>query len=96
MVDLLGGELDPRRAHIRPLAYDGHDCPSSCRGIYSYRNARIRMSDCEKLEEAMKKEILQENRARWELFEQIGSLADKFIWAGIGAGVALVLVYLLR
>lgn len=54
------------------------------------------MSDCEKLEEAMKKEILQENRARWELFEQIGSLADKFIWAGIGAGVALVLVYLLR
>lgn len=44
----------------------------------------------------MKKEIFQENRARWELFEQIGGLADKIMWAAIGAGVALVVVYLFR
>ena len=43
----------------------------------------------------MKKEIFQENRARWELFEQVGGLADKIIWAVVGAIVALIAVYLL-
>ncbi|MGB8578832.1 MAG: hypothetical protein WCD56_20050 [Pseudolabrys sp.] len=42
----------------------------------------------------MKKEIFQENKARWELFEQIGSLSDKIIWAIVGAAVALVAMYL--
>ncbi|MGA7390918.1 MAG: hypothetical protein WBW99_23765 [Pseudolabrys sp.] len=41
----------------------------------------------------MKKEIFQENKARWELFEQIGSLSGKFIWAIIGAAVALAALY---
>lgn len=44
----------------------------------------------------MKKEIFQENRARWELFEQVGGLTNKIIWAIVGAVVALVVVYLLR
>jgi hypothetical protein len=48
----------------------------------------------QRVEETMKKEIFQENRARWELFEQIGGLWDKIIWAIVGAAVALVAVYL--
>jgi hypothetical protein len=51
--------------------------------------------ETKELEETMKKEIFQENRARWELFEQVGGLADKIIWAVVGAIVALVAVYLL-
>jgi hypothetical protein len=50
--------------------------------------------ETKELEETMKKEIFQENRARWELFEQIGGLWDKIIWAIIGAAVALVAVHL--
>ena len=43
----------------------------------------------------MKKEIIQENKARWELFEWVGSLREKLVWAGLGVVVALVVVYLL-
>jgi hypothetical protein len=42
----------------------------------------------------MRKEIFQENRARWEVFEQIGTLQSKIIWAVIAVAVALVIVYL--
>ena len=42
----------------------------------------------------MKKEIFQENRARWELFEQVGGLSGKIIWAIVGAAVALIAMYL--
>jgi hypothetical protein len=43
----------------------------------------------------MKKEIFQENKARWEVLEWIGPMQTRIIWAVIGAAVALVLVYLL-
>jgi uncharacterized membrane protein YeaQ/YmgE (transglycosylase-associated protein family) len=44
----------------------------------------------------MKKEIFQENKARWEVLEWIGPLQTKIVWAVIGAAVALIIVYLLR
>jgi hypothetical protein len=43
----------------------------------------------------MKKEIFQENKARWELFEQVGSLHVKILWAVIATALALVIVWLL-
>jgi hypothetical protein len=43
----------------------------------------------------MKKEIFQENKARWELFEQVGSLNAKIIWAVVAAAIVIGGVYLL-
>jgi hypothetical protein len=54
----------------------------------------VNKRETKELEETMKKEIFQENKARWELFEQIGRLSDKIIWAIVGAAVALVAMYL--
>ncbi|MFL6831234.1 MAG: hypothetical protein ACJ8F0_01480 [Xanthobacteraceae bacterium] len=42
----------------------------------------------------MKKEIFQENKARWEVFEWIGSTQSKVIWAVGAAIVVLGIVYL--
>jgi hypothetical protein len=42
----------------------------------------------------MKKEIFQENKARWEVFEWIGSTQSKVIWAVAAAIVVLGIVYL--
>jgi hypothetical protein len=42
-------------------------------------------------EATMKKEIFQENRERWEVFEWIGSTQTKVIWAVV-AVVPIVLV----
>jgi len=47
------------------------------------------------LEVTMKKEIFQENKARWEVFEWIGSTQSKVIWAVAAAIVVLVIVYLI-
>jgi hypothetical protein len=44
----------------------------------------------------MKKEIIQENRARWEVLEWMGSTQTKIIWALGTAIVVLVIIYLLR
>lgn len=43
----------------------------------------------------MKKEIFQENKARWELFEQVSSLNSKIVWAIVAVVVALGALYLL-
>jgi hypothetical protein len=43
----------------------------------------------------MKKEIFQENKARWEVFEWIGSTQSKIIWAAAAAIVVLAIVYLI-
>jgi hypothetical protein len=48
------------------------------------------------LEVTMKKEIFQENRARWEVLEWMGSTQTKVIWAVAAAIVVLIIVYLLR
>ncbi len=44
----------------------------------------------------MKKEIFQENKARWELFEQISPLKSKIMWAVIAAVVVLGGMYLFK
>jgi hypothetical protein len=48
------------------------------------------------LEAIMKKEIFQENKARWEVFEWMGSTQSKVIWAIAAAIVVLGIVYLLQ
>jgi hypothetical protein len=48
------------------------------------------------LEVTMKKEIFQENRARWEVLEWMGSTQSKVIWAVAAAIVVLVIIYLLQ
>ena len=37
----------------------------------------------------MKKEIIQENKARWEVFEWMGSSQSKVIWAVDAASVVI-------
>lgn len=44
----------------------------------------------------MKKEILQENKARWEVLEWMGSTQTKVVWAVAAVIVVLGIVYLLR
>jgi hypothetical protein len=46
------------------------------------------------LEATMKKEIFQDNKARWEVFEWIGSTQSKVIWAVVAVIVALGILYL--
>jgi hypothetical protein len=46
------------------------------------------------LEAIMKKEIFQENKARWEVFEWIGSTQTKIIWAAAAVIVVLGIIYL--
>jgi hypothetical protein len=46
-------------------------------------------------EVTMRKEIFQENKARWEVFEWIGSTQSKIIWAVAAAIVVLGIVYLI-
>ena len=42
----------------------------------------------------MKKEIFQDNKARWEVFEWMGSTQSKIIWGVVAVIVALAIVYL--
>jgi hypothetical protein len=44
----------------------------------------------------MKKEIYQENRARWEVLEWVGSTQAKVMWGIAAVIVVLAIVYLLR
>jgi hypothetical protein len=44
----------------------------------------------------MKKEIIQENKARWEVFEWMGSTQSKVIWGIAAAIVVLGIIYLLQ
>jgi len=48
------------------------------------------------LEAIMKKEIFQENRARWEVLEWMGSTQSKIIWAVVAAIVVLGIIYLIQ
>ena len=48
------------------------------------------------LEAIMKKEIFQENKARWEVFEWIGTTQSKIVWAVAAVIVVLGIVYLVR
>ena len=44
----------------------------------------------------MKNEILQENKARWEVLEWMGSTQTRIIWAVAAAIVVLGILYLVR
>ncbi len=44
----------------------------------------------------MKKEILEDRKARWEMFEWMGSTQSKVIWAVGAAIVVLGIIYLIR
>ena len=46
------------------------------------------------LEVAMRKEIFQDNKARWEVFEWMGSTQSRVIWAAVAVIVALGILYL--
>jgi hypothetical protein len=48
------------------------------------------------LEVTMKKEILEDRKARWEMFEWMGSTQSKVIWAVGAAIVVLGIIYLIR
>ena len=48
------------------------------------------------MEVTMKKEIFQENRARWEVLEWMGSTQSKVIWAVVAVIVVLGIVYLIQ
>lgn len=44
----------------------------------------------------MKKEILEDRKARWEVFEWMGSTQSKVIWAVVAVIVVLGVIYLLQ
>ena len=46
-------------------------------------------------EAMMKKEVFQENKARWEVFEWIGTTQTKIIWAAVAVIVGVAALYLL-
>jgi hypothetical protein len=48
------------------------------------------------LEVTMKKEILEDRKARWEVFEWMGSTQSKVIWAIAAAVVVLAIIYLIQ
>jgi hypothetical protein len=54
------------------------------------------MSKQSKLEVIMKKEILEDRKARWEVFEWMGSTQSKVIWAVAVLIVVLGIIYLIQ
>jgi hypothetical protein len=44
----------------------------------------------------MKKEILEDRKARWEVFEWMGSTRSKVIWAVAVVIVVLAIIYLIQ
>jgi hypothetical protein len=48
------------------------------------------------LEVTMKKEILEDRKARWEVFEWMGSTQSKVIWAVAVVIVVLGIIYLIQ
>jgi hypothetical protein len=44
----------------------------------------------------MKKDILEDRKARWEVFEWMGSTQTKVIWAAVVVILVLAIIYLLQ
>ena len=44
----------------------------------------------------MRKDIIEDNKARWEVFEWMGGTQAKVTWGVVAAIVLLAVVYLLR
>jgi hypothetical protein len=71
------------------------DCACAVKGISFPQAMSDGTASDPALEAIMKKEIFQENKARWEVFEWMGSTQTKIIWAVGAAIVVLGIVYLL-
>jgi hypothetical protein len=48
----------------------------------------------QRVEANMSRQIVEENKARWALFEQVSPAKSAILWAAVGVIVALVVVYL--
>jgi hypothetical protein len=71
-------------------------CPAiDCAAVFFLAPFRTAQASGPNLEVTMKKEIFQDNKARWEVFEWIGSTQSKVIWAVGAAIVVLGIVYLI-
>jgi hypothetical protein len=53
-------------------------------------------SEQSNLEVTMKKDILEDRKARWEVFEWMGSTQTKVIWGIVAVIVVLAIIYLLQ
>jgi hypothetical protein len=74
----------------------GVDCAWAMNAVFFRRSISDGTSKQSSLEVTMKKEILEDRKARWEMFEWMGSTQSKVIWAVAAAIVVLGIVYLLR
>jgi hypothetical protein len=70
------------------------DCACAMKTVFFPRDFGRHKRAIQGSEVTMKKEIFQENKARWEVFEWIGSTQSKVIWAVGAAIVVLGIVYL--
>jgi hypothetical protein len=70
------------------------DCACGMKTVFFPRDFGRHKRAIQGSEVTMKKEIFQENKARWEVFEWIGSTQSKVIWAVGAAIVVLGIVYL--
>jgi hypothetical protein len=69
-----------------------------CSGRHTLRELYVGWHEqaVQDLEAIMKKEIFQDNRARWEVLEWMGSTRTKVFWAVAAAIVVLGIAYLAR
>jgi hypothetical protein len=73
----------------------GIDCVYAMKAVLFPRAISEAQASDPNLEVIMEKEIFQDNKARWEVFEWIGSTQSKVIWAVGAAIVVLGIVYLI-
>jgi hypothetical protein len=88
----------PKIASIRVVNVglcSGIDCACTMKAVFFLAPFRTAQASDPNLEVTMKKEIFEENKARWEVLEWIGSTQSKVIWAVAAAIVVLGIVYLI-
>jgi hypothetical protein len=74
----------------------GIDCARATKAVSFRHSISEGMSKQSNLEVTMKKEILEDRKARWEVFEWMGSTQTKVIWAFAAVIVVLAIIYLLQ
>jgi len=100
--DELAGKFTPLEAASGATQHRFHlrrsrttfDCAGAMKAVLFLSDGRSKRSGT--CEVAMKNEIFQENKARWEVFEWMGSTQSKIIWAVIAVIVALGIIYLVK
>jgi hypothetical protein len=66
------------------------------KAVFFRHSISIGMSKRSNLEVTMKKDILEDRKARWEVFEWMGTTQSKVIWAVAAVIVVLGVIYLLQ